>query len=101
MHPEQQEDLPSMPPERQMAAMGLIPQTELATGTEGRQEDLPSMPPEKQMEAMGLAPLPAASTGADSEQEEPEPRAGATTLEPEMQAYRAARQGEASSNTGL
>jgi hypothetical protein len=51
---EQQEDLPAMPPEKQMEAMGLVAEGE-PMGTPAReQEDLPAMPPEKQMEAMGL-----------------------------------------------
>jgi hypothetical protein len=57
----QQEDLVSMPREKQMEAMGLAPQPETTIGSQGQQEDLVSMPPEKQMEAMGVAPQPEVS----------------------------------------
>jgi hypothetical protein len=90
MDREQQEDLPSLPVEEQLAAMGLAPQPEDATTPEGEQGgDLPSLSVEEQMKAMGLAPEPEEATTPEGQQEgiQAEPR----QVEPEMQAYEAER----------
>jgi hypothetical protein len=78
---EQQEDLPAMPPEKQMEAMGLVAEEE-PMGTPAReQEDLPAMPPEKQMEAM---------VGQASQQ----PAEPLSDVEPELAAYQEAQASE-------
>jgi hypothetical protein len=90
MDREQQEDLPNLPVEDQMEAMGLAPQPEEATAPEGQQEgDLPNLPVEEQMKAMGLAPQPEAATTPEGQQEGIQAETG--QIEPELQAYEAER----------
>lgn len=116
MDREQQEDLHTMPPEEQLAAMGLSPEpeAELVAGATGQEADLPDLPPDQQLAAMGLASQPEAElvTGATGHEADlpdlppdqqlaamgltPEPEAepvtGATRLvEPELEAYEAER----------
>jgi hypothetical protein len=83
MDREQQEDLHTMPPEEQLAAMGLTPEPEAepATGPTGQEADLPDLPTDQQLTAMGLASQPEAEGAA------------ATTgrVEPELEAYEAER----------
>jgi hypothetical protein len=75
---QEQQDLPAMPTEKQMEAMGLVGNEGLAEATPAReQEDLPSMSPEKQTEAMGV--------------QAPEQRAELSDVEPELAAYRDAQ----------
>ena len=60
MDREQQQDLHTMPPEEQLAAMGLTPAPEAEPATEptGQEADLPDLPADQQLAAMGLAPQP-------------------------------------------
>jgi hypothetical protein len=88
MDREQQEDLPNLSVEEQMAAMGLAPQPEEATTASGLQEvDLPNQSAEEQMAAMGLAPQSQAATSPEGQQEGIQ--AETPQIEPEMQAYEA------------
>ena len=116
MDREQQQDLHTMPPEEQLAAMGLTPAPEAEPATEptGQEADLPDLPADQQLAAMGLAPQPqgelateAAGQDADlpdlpahrqlaamglASQPEAEGAAATTGLvEPELEAYEAER----------
>jgi hypothetical protein len=65
MNREQQQELHTMPPEEQLAAMGLTPEPKAEPGTRptGQEADLPDLPPDQQLAAMGLAPEPEAEPG--------------------------------------
>jgi hypothetical protein len=116
MDREQQEDLHTMPPEEQLAAMGLTPEPEAepATGPTGQEADLPDLPTDQQLAAMGLAPQPQAelATGPAGQEadlpdlpadqqltamglaSQPEAEGAAATtglVEPELEAYEAER----------
>ena len=81
MDREQQRDLHTMPPEEQLAAMGLTPEPEAepATGPTSQEADLPDLPADQQLAAMGLTPEAEAQLAT-----------GATGLvEPELEAYEA------------
>jgi hypothetical protein len=67
MNREQQQELHTMPPEEQLAAMGLTPEPKAEPGTRptGQEADLPDLPPDQQLAAMGLAPEPEAEPGTE------------------------------------
>jgi hypothetical protein len=116
MDREQQQDLHTMPPEEQLAAMGLTPapQAEPATAPTGQEADLPDLPADQQLAAMGLAAQPedelaAGPTGQEADlpdlpahrhlaamglASQPEAEGAAATtglVEPELEAYEAER----------
>jgi hypothetical protein len=116
MDREHREDLHTMPPEEQLAAMGLTPESGAGPGTgpTGQEADLPDLPPDQQLAAMGLTPEPEAELGTESTSQEADlpslpvdqqlaamglasqPEAVLATgpeglIEPEMEAYEAER----------
>jgi hypothetical protein len=67
MDREHREDLHTMPPEEQLAAMGLTPESGAGpgTGSTGQEADLPDLAPDQQLAAMGLTSEPEAEPGTE------------------------------------
>jgi hypothetical protein len=116
MDREHREDLHTMPPEEQLAAMGLTPGSKAGpgTGSTDQEADLPDLAPDQQLAAMGLTSEPEAEPGTELAGQEADlpslpvdqqlaamglasqPEAELATgpeglIEPEMEAYEAER----------